>query len=130
VKIALICDPEDSARARDLADSLAACGLDASLLELSAADSQAPGAALAHYLREVEAALGPGVFDAVALIGDGDAPFAGVLVATKAVVTSVHLAAGQSGENGALIDHLAEHVVPVDTAGATTEIARLLNFAP
>ncbi len=127
MRIALICQPEDSARARDLADSLAPCGLDASLLELSAAGSDAPGAALAQYLREVEAALAAGAFDAVALIGDGDAPFAGVLVATKAEIPSIHVAAGARGEDGALIDRLADHVASAEGPDAAAAVAAALG---
>lgn len=129
MRIALICDPEERPRADELAGALPAAGLESELLDLPGPDSNEPGAALANHLRAVEAALAAGAFDAVVLIGDGDRPLAGVLVATKALVPAIRVASGDPGANGngQLVERLADHLVPAGAPGAVEAIQAALG---
>jgi hypothetical protein len=129
VKIAVVCDPNELKAGRELSAALEGQGLDATLVEPDPPAGSGLTAALAHYLVALEDHLGANPADAVALIGSGDCPFAGVLVATKARVPAFRLAGGVTDaepDNGALIDRLADQVVDRDPAAAAESIQRAL----
>jgi hypothetical protein len=131
VRIAIVCDAQDRESARALVAALEKRGAAASVLDPGAPEQSGPTAELAHNLVEVESQLAASPADAVALIGSGEAPFAGVLVATKERLPAFWLkgSASNGGEidNGALIERLADHAVDADAPAAAEAIERTLS---
>ncbi len=131
MRIAVICDQGEEALGKALVDALDARGAAASLLEVGPPPESGPTAELAHHLTGIEAQLEASPLAAVALIGRGDRPFAGVLVATKARVPAFRLAGPKAGEdgidNGPLIDRLADHAVASDADAAAEAITAALR---
>ncbi len=130
MRIAVICDPGETTRARDLAEALRSGGAEATLLEPAVPAPPGRTAELASCLVEIEAELAARPVDAVALVGRGDCSFAGVLVATKARIPAIHLRGGTGGDgidNDALIDRLADRRAPAGTAEAADAVLRLLD---
>ena len=131
MNVAVICDLSEQERGQAVVDALEARGAQASLFDPGAPEEPGPTAELAHNLVEIESHLAASPAEAVALIGHGDRPFAGVLVATKARVPAFRLNGsairGDEIDNAALIARLADHEVDGDADAVAESITRELG---